>query len=147
MGLGLMVSRGTASVTFLHAAAQEARRLWDEEWVETIIYALYDFDAAGERAARNVHRGLAEHAPDVPIHFERLAVTRGQITEWELPTRPAKKTDPEAASFGDQAVELDAIPPDLLVELVTNAIEQNVDPDAWRYEQTIGDLSASSSQS
>jgi hypothetical protein len=131
----LMVSRGTSSATFLHSAAQEARRAWEAAHVETVVYALYDFDAAGERAARSVERGFAEHVPDVPIGFERIAVTREQIDEWQLPTRPAKRSDPEAAKFGAEAVELDAIPPDRLLGLVEDAIVAHVDVDAWRIEQ------------
>jgi hypothetical protein len=135
--VALMVSRGTSSATFLHSAAEHAREAWEENDVETVVYALYDFDAAGERAARNVAKGLREHAPDVPIHFARLAVTPEQIFAWELPTRPAKRTDPEAAKFGNQAVELDAIPPERLLALVHEAILQHVNEDAWRREQAI----------
>jgi hypothetical protein len=130
----LLVSRGTSSATFLHEAAQEAFAWWDEG-VKTIVYALYDFDAAGERAARAIRRGFGEHAPGIPITFERLAVTEAQIEEWNLPTRPAKKSDPEASKFGAEAVELDAIPPDKLTSLIEQAIRRQIDPQAWRMEQ------------
>jgi hypothetical protein len=133
--VALMVSRGTSSATFLHAAARVAEQAWDEAFVTTVVLALYDFDAAGERAARNIERGLCEHAPDVPITFTRLALTPDQIERWELPTRPAKGTDPEAAKFGAEAVELDAIPPNLLFGLVDTAIRKHVDEHAWRLEQ------------
>jgi hypothetical protein len=132
----LMVSRGTSSATFLHSAAREAAEAW-ANGVETFVYALYDSDAGGERAARNVAKGLAEHAPDVPITFTRLAVTPEQIIEWNLPTREGKRYDPEAAKFGDEAVELDAIPPDKLLALVDDAISAHVDASAWRMEETV----------
>lgn len=60
-----------------------------------------------------------------------------QIEAWDLPTRPAKKTDPEAAKFGAEAVELDAIPPDRLIGLVDDAIRDLVNPDAWEKEQEV----------
>jgi hypothetical protein len=133
----LMVSRGISSVTFLHAAAKEAEQAWEEAGVETVVLALFDFDPGGDRGASSIVRGFAEYAPEVPVEFRLLAVTEEQIDEWQLPTRPAKKTDPQAKSWGARAVELDAIPPDRLVQLVDEAIVGYVDRDAWRMEQQV----------
>jgi hypothetical protein len=90
----LMVSRGQSSLTFLHAAAEEATRAYEDAGVSTYVYALFDYDAGGDRAARAVEEGLPEFAPGVPIYFERLAITPAQAKN--LPTRPPKKDDPEA---------------------------------------------------
>jgi hypothetical protein len=118
-GVALMVSRGQSSVTFLHAAAEAAKAAFEQCGVSTHIYALYDHDAGGDRAARRIAADLPEFAPKVPLHFTRLAITMPQISEWRLPTRPPKAKDPEAAKWGDKpAVELDAIPPDRLNGLV-----------------------------
>lgn len=73
----------------------------------------------------------------MPVHIERLAVTGAQITEWRLPTRPAKQTDPEAKKHGEVAVELDAIPPEKLTRLVTDAIVSHIDPHQWEIERAI----------
>jgi hypothetical protein len=130
----LMVTSGTSSITFLHSAANVAAEAWEVDEVETVVYALYDFDAAGRRAARSVEKGLREFAPDVPITFELLAITEWDIETHNLPTRPAKKTDPEAHKWGDGAVELDALPPNILVSYVESAIETHVDLDALEME-------------
>lgn len=135
--VGLMVSRGTSSATFLYEAAQQALWAWEDTNVATYVFTLYDRDAAGERCHRTVERGLREHAPGVAITVERLAVTRKQISEWELPTRPAKASDPEAHKFMGEAVELDAIPPNKLIELVREAIVNLIDADAWRREKLV----------
>jgi hypothetical protein len=136
--VSLMVSRGQSSATFLHGAAKAAEEAHDNDRVSTYIYALYDFDAGGERAFRAVERELPNFAPDTPIYVERLAVTEQQIEAWNLPTRPAKRSDPEAAKWGDKpAVELDAINPKQLVELVEDAITAHVDDHAWEIEQRI----------
>jgi len=132
----LMVSRGQSSATFLWNSAQAARRAWEELMTVTFIYALYDRDAGGRRAFRTIARDLPQHAPGVPITVELLAVTDEQVIEWNLPTRPAKSSDPEASKFDGAAVELDAIPPDRLVELVENAIVDHIDPHAWKVEQS-----------
>jgi hypothetical protein len=136
----LMVSRGTSSATFLHSAAEFASDAYYERGVETVVLALYDYDAAGRRAARNVERGLREHAPYVPIEFCPLAVQEAQIDAWNLPTHPPKRSDPESHKFDrERAVELDAIPPDLLLGLIGGAIREYVDDDAWRREQVVED--------
>src|SRR4051794_15603536 len=68
-----------------------------------------DYDPSGQDAARAIDATLRELAPEAEIHFIRLAVTLNQIEQWQLPTRPTKKTDTRAAKFGsDVSVELDA---------------------------------------
>lgn len=135
--VSLMVSRGQSSATFLHSAAKTAEHEYERDAARTFVYTLYDYDAGGERAARAIAHDLKQYAPGVPIIVERLAVTPDQIAAWSLPTRPAKRSDPEAASFGDVAVELDAIPPDKLVEIVENAIVAHIDARAWGSQQAI----------
>ncbi|MBA7701708.1 hypothetical protein ES703_110453 [subsurface metagenome] len=55
-----------------------------------------------------------------------------------MPPMPAKKSDPRydrfAASYGDQAIELDALPPDELERIVSTAIKDLIDPGAWNSE-------------
>src|SRR5687767_12562785 len=67
-----------------------------------------------------------ELAPDADIHFERIAVTEEQITDWNLPSRPTKTTDTRAKNFGVISVELDAIEPDMLRGIVLEAIERHL---------------------
>jgi hypothetical protein len=65
-------------------------------------------------------------APDAEIVFERVAVTLKQIHDWNLPTRPTKKSDPRFKNFGRISVELDAIEPSRLRRLVQNVIERHL---------------------
>jgi len=136
--VALMVSRGQSSATFLHAAAKAAEAAYEADSTETFVFALYDFDAGGARAARAVEEQVPEFAPGVPIHFERLAVTPAQIAAWSLPTRPPKDTDAEAKKWGGKpCVELDAIDPTRLMALVENAITRHVNQHQWQVEQAI----------
>ena len=67
-----------------------------------------------------------------PLYFERVAVTKDQIAEWSLPTRPTKLAKNRHAigwAEDDESVELDAIPAGQLRDLVREAIEQHVDED------------------
>lgn len=136
--VSLMVSRGQSSITFLRAAAMEAKLQWEQAELATHIYCLYDHDAGGERATRTIERDLPGFAPDVPIYVHRLALDEEQIEEWGLPTRPPKKKDPDAKKWGDRPnVELDAIDPHLLTGLVEQAVTSHIDEHAWKVEQAV----------
>jgi hypothetical protein len=124
----LMVARGYASLSFLHEAAEYIAGLD----VPAHIYHCGDFDPSGQDAARAIEKSLREMAPDAEIHFERLAVTREQIAQWSLPTRPTKQTDSRAKGFGVVSVELDAIPPNRLRDIVQAAIERHLPPEQYR---------------
>jgi hypothetical protein len=122
----LMVARGYSSLSFLYSAAEQI----DELEVPTFIYHLGDYDPSGVNAAEKIEETLREMAPAAEIHFERLAVTPAQIRQWTLPTRPTKTTDSRAKRFGsDISVELDAIEPNRLREIVRDAIERHLPPE------------------
>ncbi len=124
----LMVSRGQLSETYCYRAAKEAERAAREAGVQTFVYLLYDSDKSGRTAAEKIAEKLNTYS-DFPIISELLAVTVDQIQTWDLPTRPAKeKGEPDA-------VELDAIPPNDLKDLVEDAIKSHIDVDAWQIEQ------------
>jgi hypothetical protein len=120
----LMVSRGYSSLSFLNDAAEAIAA----KGKPCYIYHLGDYDPSGVGAARKIEETLRELAPFADIHFERLAVTPEQIEEWNLPSRPTKESDPRYKTWnGDDSVELDAIEPDELRNIVREAIERHVD--------------------
>lgn len=119
----LMVTRGYSSVTFLHSAAKAIAY----EDKPAFVYYLGDFDPSGVDISRKTEHDLRTFAPDTEIHFQRVAVTPEQITNWQLPTRPTKKTDSRAKNFQGESVEVDAISPSQLKALVQLCIEQHID--------------------
>jgi hypothetical protein len=123
----LMVARGYASLSFLHSAAEYINNLG----VPVYIYHLGDHDPSGVNAAEKIEETLHDLAPDAEIYFERIAVLPFQIRALDLPTRPTKKTDTRAKSFVGDSVELDAIAPDRLRQLVRCAIERHLPPDQF----------------
>jgi hypothetical protein len=120
----LMVARGYASLSFLYNAAEHIGRLR----VPTFIYHLGDFDPSGQDAARATEASLREMAPKADITFERIAVTPEQIAAWNLQTRPTKPSDTRSKGFGDISVELDAIDPNQLRQLVEDVIQRHMPP-------------------
>lgn len=69
--------------------------------------------------------------------FTRLAVNEDQIQKWDLPTRPTKTSDTRSKNFTGDSVELDAIRPDILREIVRNAIESHLDKQLLEKEKMI----------
>lgn len=71
--------------------------------------------------------------PDV---YERIALTREQVAKYELPPQMAKKTDPRYKKFSAQhgllSVEVDALSPSVLKQLVKTAIVKYLDLDQFR---------------
>jgi hypothetical protein len=124
----LMVSRGYSSVTFLHSAAA----VIEAHEKPAYVYQFGDLDPSGVDLARDIDVKLHRYAPEAEIHFERAAVTRRQATEWNLPTRPTKTTDTRAKNFTGSSVELDAIPPDKLRDLVRGCIERHIDQEQMK---------------
>ena len=122
----LMVCRGYPSLSFLYEAAEAIRDSDKETW----LYYFGDRDPSGIDIPRHVEESIRELAPYADVHFECVAVTEAQITTWNLPTRPTKKTDSRARHFKGESVEVDAIEPGILRALVENCIEEHMDADA-----------------
>jgi hypothetical protein len=108
----------------------------------TQVFVLSDFDPSGEDIAENIINGskkcpggLSRFTQGVPVTVEKLAVTRGQIREWNLPTRPVNTPGKTLTTrkrrfiddYGDAAVELDAIPPNLFRNLIDKTIARFFD--------------------
>ena len=79
------------------------------------------------RGTKGCPGGLNRFTDGIPVDVHRLALDEHQVKAWNLPTRPAKRTDSRAAKFierhGDVSVELDAIPPtDLAVWWMTRSV-------------------------
>ena len=140
----LFSSKGYSSLTLLKDAADQII-VDNDAGRDTYVYQFGDFDASGADIPRAISEGLAELGAD--HYFERVAITQSQITELSLPTRPQKGSDSRAKNFGDEAVELDAIPPATLREMITTTIEGRLDAETWsagiaQQEKDLEDLNA-----
>jgi hypothetical protein len=82
--------------------------------------------AAEDIQALAVGLGLGH---DTDIRFTRLAVTPEQVATLNLPTAPPKEKDRRA--FEGETTQAEAIPPDVLAQIITDAIEQRLDRKAY----------------
>jgi hypothetical protein len=135
----LMIARGFSSETFLWKTAETINNTGKT----AVIYNLGDHDLWGVDAWIHVQDKLrAFVAPDIEIIFERLAVTPMQIRAFDLPTRPPKtkklrgKTAERAEAFGP-SIEVDAMPTQLLQQIVRESIERWIDPHALEVTEMV----------
>ena len=106
----------------------------------TVVLYMGDFDPSGQDMPRDIRDRLTKDF-GVQLDLYVIALTRQQIEAYDLPPAPAKRTDSRAAAFmarhGDMAVELDALPPNVLQELVRDNVEQFFDKSAFEQEAEI----------
>lgn len=121
----LMPARGYSSLSFLAIAAE----CLDTLDVPAFVYHLGDYDPSGVNAGEKIEQTLRKLAPKAVIHFERLGVNPDQIAKLSLPSRQTKASDPRAKKFASQqSVELDAIHPQTLRDIVESAILRHISP-------------------
>lgn len=113
----LMPCRGFSSETFTYSAAEA----WAEDDRTPIVFYVGDHDPAGLQIERNLRNRLIEFSgPD--FEFYRIGVTWEQVEEFDLPgTKPKKQ-------YGfPLAVEAEALPPDILRNMIDKEIQSYVD--------------------
>jgi hypothetical protein len=126
----LMVNKGYSSASAMKESAERliAASVYGSKPVE-VLY-LGDHDPSGEDMVRDVYERLSEFGV-VDLEVTKLGLTMEQIRQFDPPPNPAKITDSRAAAYiakyGEHSWELDALPPDELNRLVTEAIESRVD--------------------
>jgi hypothetical protein len=131
----LMVTRGYPSLSYVHSAAQAI----EAQGKPAYLYYFGDRDPSGVDIDRFVEQSIHEMAPDVDLHFERVAVTEAQLEELSLPTRPTKKTDSRSKGLKGESVEVDAIDPDTLCEICDACITRHIDQAAYYRMQEVED--------
>jgi hypothetical protein len=128
----LMVTRGFPSLTFLHGTALEINRAHRQK-KHSYIYQFGDWDPSGAiTIPRTIEKRLDEMCGNLgcaPPIFQRVALTEDQIAEYNLPTRPTKRDgNMHAKAFEGDSVELDALPPRALRDMVREVIEWHISP-------------------
>ncbi len=132
----LCITRGYSSETFTHSIAQTVRGN-TSVGKTTFVYQLGDHDPSGVDAWRSFGERVRGFVPKSLVEFERIAVTPEQIEALRLPTRPTKGSDSRSSGFEGESVEVDAIPASTLRQIVRDAVEQHIDPEALRLTKVV----------
>lgn len=133
----ILAARGYPSCTVLREFAIEDILPASDDQDLTILH-LGDHDPSGIDMTRDLQERISMFARQ-SVELVRVALNMEQIDERKPPPNPAKATDSRFADyvdkFGDESWELDALPPEYLVELITREIESRIDEDQWAADQ------------
>jgi len=137
-GVSVVVCRGFSSVSFLYDFKSRLIKRDDRE--PSMLY-FGDFDPSGVEMLTAMKTTLREELGVNGIEFKRIALLEDDIFTYRLPHNPnaLKKTDTRAKkhleAYGEVAVELDALRPDILEQKVRDAINEEItDVEAYNNE-------------
>ena len=143
----MLANRGYSSATALYDAAQRFRTAMRDGKHVVVIY-LGDHDPSGIDMTRDIRDRLDLLSWFQDIEVQRLALNMDQVDQYQPPPNPTKFSDSRAAGYvaeyGFESWELDALEPQVLDELVSDAIEDLLDRDLYdeRIEQEREDKAA-----
>lgn len=133
----VVVCRGFSSVSFLNDFRE---RLSYQAGKDSIMLYFGDFDPSGMEMLTAMETTLHDEMGIEDIEFKRVALLRDDIFTHNLPHNPnaLKRTDTRAKrhvlKYGELAVELDALRPDILEGKIKGAIEGELDAKAFNIE-------------
>jgi hypothetical protein len=127
--LKTFVCRGDPSMSSLHSAAQTFN-LHRAEGFQPVILYVGDYDESGLAIPKTIREKLLKNH-DCEVQVNRVGVNEDHIKAYNLPTRPAKG-DRRGESISS-AVDIDAMRPTDLREILANEIESYVDE--WQLDQ------------
>lgn len=133
----VVVCRGFSSVSFLN---DFRTRLTYQTDKKPVVLYFGDFDPSGVEMLGAMKTTLNDELGVNGIEFKRVALLQEDIHTYKLPHSPdaLKYTDTRAKkhiiAYGEIAVELDALRPDVLELKIKNAIEDEINIDAFNAE-------------
>jgi hypothetical protein len=129
LGVTVRVVRGFSSTTKKHDMAE----LIKSSGKPMTVFYLGDHDPSGRCIENNLHTDITAYGARFKI--VRLAIHKQDIAAFKLPPLRVKDTDSRASGFrleyGEDCVELDALPPAELRQRITEAVEALIDHESW----------------
>ncbi|MEQ8222978.1 MAG: hypothetical protein ABRQ37_11800, partial [Candidatus Eremiobacterota bacterium] len=133
----VVVCRGFSSVSFLNEFKRRLKRLKQKE---PLMLYFGDFDPSGVEMLEAMKITLKDELGVNGIKFKRIALMKNDIIKYRLPHNPdaLKKTDTRAKkhieAYGELAVELDALRPDILEGKIKEALEKEINMNMFNKE-------------
>ena len=131
-GVTLVVGRGYNSWSVKKELADTFERY---EPKEPVVLYFGDFDPSGEDIFRDLEKSFYFFQISLK-KIEKVSLTKEDIEKYNLPPDFAKKSDTRSKKFiaknGDMAVELDALPADVLREKIKSSIEKYLDIEKFK---------------
>lgn len=134
----VVVCRGFSSVSFLNEYKTRLQYYKDKK---PVMLYFGDFDPSGVEMLTAMKTTLSDELNVTGIVFKRIGLLKEDVYKYNLPHSPdaLKKTDTRAKKhieeFGEIAVEIDALPPQVLQQKIIDSIENVIDLELFRQEQ------------
>ena len=139
----IMVNRGYSSISAMFDAYQRFKTAYEADQQIIILY-LGDYDPSGIDMIRDIENRIAEfvmgdfeiedlnHAVNYfGFNIFPIALTLPQIKQYNPPPNPVKHSDVRSQKFiarhGSSCWEVDALPPDVLNDVLEKSIQSNID--------------------
>lgn len=122
--------RGFSSTSFAYAIGEQWSR------IEKPIHCYYigDHDPSGRDIERSIRQRLSEFA-ERDFNWSRLAVEPRHFDRFNIIPLEPKKKDTRykrfADEYGDRCAEVEAVPADVLRDMVKTAITRHIPSDQW----------------
>lgn len=135
--VSVVVCRGFSSISFLQ---EYKERVLHHPEKEPVLLYFGDFDPSGVEMLSAMETTFRDEFHVQNIRFRRVALLKEDILKYQLPHSPEaiKKTDTRTAKhvqqYGELAVELDALRPDVLEAKISEAIESEIDMELYNEE-------------
>lgn len=130
--------RGYNSQSEMWAASQRFLEYIEDEQSPVVLH-FGDHDPSGVDMTRDIEDRLEIFTEQYGVQVDRLALNWDQIEEYSPPPQWAKVTDSRAsayiAKYGSDSWELDAMEPQVLADLVRDAIEGLRDDVIWQEDE------------
>lgn len=132
------IGRGYSSIDARHELAQRYVKSGKNRMV---LLVLSDFDPEGENIAETMPASLRDEFGIQNVDAFKVALTPDQIAQYDLPTQmTAKPKSSRTKGFIEKhgrndVYELEALPPAILQQIVTDALKSVIDLDAYRREK------------
>jgi hypothetical protein len=128
LAVSLYPSGGFTSLTLAYQAADYINDECRDQPV--MIFYIGDYDPSGVLIDVAIERELRKHLrPEIGLQFIRIGITKEQIEEYDLPTKPRKATEKRSPHILE-TVEAEAMPARIMRKLLRDNIEALLPEDA-----------------
>lgn len=130
-GVALGACKGYPSLTFLHDISFRIKEA-EYRGKQPIILYFGDYDPSGEDIPRVLRENLIQLGCNEELEVRRICLNEDQVIDWGLPPAPTKDTDSRSVHWtGLGQVELDAVKPEKLMNLLQGAIDEVFDEELY----------------
>lgn len=130
-GVALGACKGYPSLTFLHDISFRIKEA-EYRGKQPIILYFGDYDPSGEDIPRALRENLIQLGCNEELEVRRICLNEDQVIDWGLPPAPTKDTDSRSVHWtGLGQVELDAVKPEKLMNLLQGAIDEVFDEELY----------------